>query len=438
MCDFKNQKLVSKKKKKNKVTPSFRNCAPRQKNRPMNNAITSSSNNVENGERATPPEIIQQANTIATNAIPTASAKKYAEHYDIFQNYLKNHGGIRPATETTVIGFYGWLCEPIDTEEGGKRERYAVSSRSAIISALKTMLFAKEFDKSLPCWATVNNLISDAMKKHEPKQAEVIEEIDLLRYFQETPNKDKDLVRKTAVSLAIACGARITSIYKLQDADVVRRSDGGYSINLMHVKQVEAVLDKSKELSPNGADKSPYHPSQYIDLYRTLRADLEKKVSETPDAFFLQVRDGKMVNMRVGQRNLADFYKEIATYLGLANPERYTSHGIKRFAATNAIDKGAPLMAVQQLLGHKNPQTVQRYYASSVTSKRNASDYAAGSRSAASAARRRRPQRFRRQARSLRRQRHRRRKISKHSMARLVVLHSSAASRSTAQQSSTL
>jgi integrase len=313
--------------------------------------------------RATPPETIAQAQQVRRDVIPSASSVKYNSHYELYRKYLLEHGGSREPSDDNVLGFYSWMGQPVN----GK-PRYAASTRGSVSSALKTMLFANHaFSKTSLCWTTIEKIQSDVMKKHVPKKAETHEVANVETYFKNAPSTDQHLVCKAAVSLGIACGTRGHALYELQQEDVVRKADGGYTIKFNHEKQVTAHVDRVKELSPHDADKSITHPTQWLDAYLQVRGH-----GEGP--FFMQLRNGKLYNERVGQKTIAGHMRTIAEWLNVPEPEKFTGHGTKRFAASSAVSAGMTGPQMQAHFGWKSAATAQIYNNSDVSTKRKATD----------------------------------------------------------------
>jgi len=53
--------------------------------------------------------------------------------------------------------------------------------------------------------------------------------------------------------------------------------------------------------------------------------------------------------------------RRVARAAGVAHAEQLSPHSIRHTTATHALDAGAPLHAVQDLLGHADPRTTRRY-----------------------------------------------------------------------------
>jgi len=327
-------------------------------------------------DRATPPDVLEQAEKLRFDAIPTASRDKYEAHYKLFGKYLSEHGGDRNATNDNMLGFLGWMSEKVN----GKA-RYAASSRNSIISALKTMLFAREqFPTDSLCWSTTQQHTADALKSHIPKQSKVLSEGQVTQYFEQAPSTDAHLCRKVIASVVIAGGLRVDSFYHAMLSDIERKDDGGYRIIVTHLKQVQKVDDRVLEFSPHQDGMPITHPSQWLDLYLPIR-----KANTSMTAFMLQVRNNKVVAMRVGENTMRSVWSTIAEFVGATDPRLYTGHGMKRYSVGLAVDRGFSGPQLQAQFKWRSSATAMRYIEGNVSTKRKQTDLLMGVTPASSA-----------------------------------------------------
>lgn len=90
-----------------------------------------------------------------------------------------------------------------------------------------------------------------------------------------------------------------------------------------------------------------------LQTYLSRRAELVS--GETPQgALFLNYRGG-----RLSTRSLRRLFKDYLVRAGLDTS--ITPHGLRHSYATHLLDSGADLRAIQELLGHANLATTQRY-----------------------------------------------------------------------------
>ena len=76
----------------------------------------------------------------------------------------------------------------------------------------------------------------------------------------------------------------------------------------------------------------------------------------------------------LGHNTTAKTGIRIATALGLANPELYTGHTIRRTCATICAERGLQLAAIKQITGHKSDMVAQRYIDHSLNMKQGGAD----------------------------------------------------------------
>jgi integrase len=66
--------------------------------------------------------------------------------------------------------------------------------------------------------------------------------------------------------------------------------------------------------------------------------------------------------------------KRIATILGLANPERYTGHCLRRTVSTLCADAGLTIPQMKAVTGHRSEPVLQGYIDNSLLMKRKATE----------------------------------------------------------------
>ncbi|MGM0556760.1 MAG: tyrosine recombinase XerC [Myxococcota bacterium] len=146
-------------------------------------------------------------------------------------------------------------------------------------------------------------------------------------------------VRDMAIwEMGYGCGLRASELVGL-NLDDIDREEGWL--------QVRGKGDKERRV-PLGrkADRA---------LERYLHRRLELVSEQTKDkALFLNYQGG-----RLSSRSLRRLFKEHLTRAGLDTS--ITPHGLRHSYATHLLDSGADLRGIQELLGHSNLSTTQRY-----------------------------------------------------------------------------
>ena len=82
-------------------------------------------------------------------------------------------------------------------------------------------------------------------------------------------------------------------------------------------------------------------------------------------------KQGKLVaaKQKVGKNTIAEYGKDIAKYLQLPEPEKYTGHFIRRTVTTLAAESGLTVQLIKCLTVHKSDAVVQGYIDNSTAMK---------------------------------------------------------------------
>ena len=180
-----------------------------------------------------------------------------------------------------------------------------------------------------------------ALKLREPRlparipKALSVEEVELLRDACES------LLEHALTEFFFATGCRVSEIHQLDriDLDWVRRS--------------AVVLGKgSKEREVYFGAKAALWLKRYLDSR-----------SDSCLALFVTKRrrrqkDGALQHQRLSTSQMQRIFKKVAERCGL---EEVTPHVLRHTLATLLLNQGAPIAAVQSILGHASPNTTQLY-----------------------------------------------------------------------------
>jgi hypothetical protein len=86
--------------------------------------------------------------------------------------------------------------------------------------------------------------------------------------------------------------------------------------------------------------------------------------------FFVGYRLGKCIAHPVGINTIGGAPKQIATFLGLKNPEEYTGHAFRRSSATLLAESGADTSILKRLGGWKSTNVAEGYVDESIQNKK--------------------------------------------------------------------
>jgi integrase/recombinase XerC len=120
---------------------------------------------------------------------------------------------------------------------------------------------------------------------------------------------------------------------------------------------LDAAAGALKVLGKGGKERwVPIGPKalESIDAYRQmLRAQAGTGVAADGPLFL------NLQGRRLSSRSIARILKQIATACGILTP--VSPHTLRHTFATHMLDAGADLRSVQELLGHQNLSTTQKY-----------------------------------------------------------------------------
>lgn len=219
-------------------------------------------------------------------------------------------------------------------EQGEKYRRSTVLRR---LGALKSFLRFLHREGVLSC--NVGKLLR-LPSLGEP-DAEPLTEKETAKFLDGLPNdrlRDKRL--KAAAELLYGTGLRISEVVALNRSDIdVRKA----------LVRVPPVVDRARDVAIGKSCQRAVD-----DYVRALPRHLREG-----DGPLLFNRDGQRVSIRTLQRDLRAAAEQA---LG-DRAEAATPHGLRHACASHLALRGAPLQALQKLLGHKTLLTTQRYAA---------------------------------------------------------------------------
>lgn len=186
--------------------------------------------------------------------------------------------------------------------------------------------------------AAVFNLRSPRLKKPLPKaltQEDTLRAVDGLRELHPEPwiaKRDWALL-----TLIYGCGLRMSEALSLSRHDVDTARDGLRIRGKGRKERIVPLLPEVRATLEDYLRASPYHSS-----------------GEGSTPLFLGAR-GRELSATVFQRQI----QRLRAYLGL--PDSVTPHAFRHSFATHLLAGGGDLRAIQELLGHENLSTTQRY-----------------------------------------------------------------------------
>lgn len=237
--------------------------------------------------------------TIRLELLPEKSRTVYFTEYDRFVSWRAEQDS-KVVDEDYVSRYFEHLST-----------MFQPSSLWAKFSMLRaTLIFKESIDISK--FYKLKKFLKEKNEGFERKKSKVFTEEEIRKFMQEAPDK-KYLIHKLVTIMGLLGACRRDEIYRMKYSDMEENEKN------VIVRVTEARTKKSRVFVIEHA---------YFDLYKKYVA-LRPRNASRPN-FFLKYVDGKIHNHVVGLQKIGTFPKEIATWLKLSEPNKYTGHSFRR------------------------------------------------------------------------------------------------------------
>ena len=254
----------------------------------------------------------------------------YVHDMEDFVDFIKNHEGEEPTLDdiikTDIHTVRSWLSMR-------KNEDYAASSSARSLSGIKS------FYKFI--YQVTNQANHAVLAMRSPKKAQVIPKAlsfkDVMLAINSSPEFEKNdwlaIRDKALLMLIYACGLRISEALAICKKDL----NSDYLV-------IKGKGNKERIVSMLGEAISAIN--QYLEL-------LPFQIDNAEPIF--RGEKGHVLSTGVFSRQLIKLRRSI----GL--PEHTSAHAFRHSFATHLLENGADLRSIQELLGHSDLSTTQRY-----------------------------------------------------------------------------
>ena len=192
---------------------------------------------------------------------------------------------------------------------------------------------------------------------------------EILRFLASAPSNNRFwTIRKVVISLAYLGGNRLCELRHSTQSSLERCAEG-YIFNFTPAKQ-RGHVRTSKFLIPRGKTSAGVCFATLIDNYReALNYDNVPLLPSSPFLYTGRPASGskpsKFINSPVGENSLRKFGVDMATFLELPHPQKYTGHCFRRSAATQLAATGASEQQMKDKFGWKDGAMCNEYIATS-------------------------------------------------------------------------
>jgi integrase len=260
-------------------------------------------------ENLTPPEVVEKAAKVCENLLPSMSKERYEHAYNQFMDWrLKNK--VNSFSEKILVAYFGDLSA-----------KYKSSTLWSIYSMLRGTLIAKH-DVNIAAYYKLKALLKKESVNYVAKKANVLTNDDIKTFIETAPN-ELYLLTKTALIFGVCGCMRKGELYNVKLADVK-------DVNSALI--VDVPCTKTKKPRKFVITDNFYSIcKEYINLRPLGMTDENQK-------FFINYQKGKCTRQDVGINKFGKLVQDIAKFLKLPHPEKYTGHTYRRASATIVAD----------------------------------------------------------------------------------------------------
>lgn len=230
-------------------------------------------------------------------------------------------GGITPLM---IRGYLGWLHR--------KNQKSSIARKLSTLRSFFKFLVRKGVVDANP----VEGILTPKQDRHLPEYLSV----DAVFRLLDSIEADTVLqARNRAIFETLySCGIRVSELSGLSLDDL---EPEGATVRVFGKGAKERVVPIGRKA---------------LEAIQAYRAALqEAAVPQPPDGALFLNRDGG----RLSARSVARILKRLVTACGIMTP--VSPHTLRHTFATHMLDSGADLRSVQELLGHRNLSTTQKY-----------------------------------------------------------------------------
>jgi len=198
--------------------------------------------------------------------------------------------------------------------------------------------------------------------KKEIVKAKVFTSNEVQQFLSDFPNKGKPLMLKVIIILGLFGCLRVNAELKKIEYDDVKKIEKGYLVYFTPAKT--RTKNSTKKMFHIPKINQEFCPAKIIDIYISrIRPGNSNQFIKN-----FNVKGNCYVN-QTGKDNLRKSTVEIAKLLNLVEPEKYTTHSIRRTSATLYVESGANPLQLKIFGRWKSLQVAEGYVENSLSYK---------------------------------------------------------------------
>lgn len=301
---------------------------------------------MDSSDEDLPEAIIEAAGRANSDLLPDKSKDRYQKQYQHFESWC-NEKKVKSLREEVFLAYFAELSKVM--KPNTLWSRYSMIKS---VAKIKQNLDISKFYK-------VTSFLKKKNIGFRPQKAAVFTKEDISKFMSTAPDEIYLMVKvATIFGLAGACRRA-----ELSQITIDNIEDKG---NLVVIK----ITDSKNHSARSFVISEEVNNGKFLQLYRKY-ANLRPLSVTSHRRFFIKYSNGKCTVQCVGINTFGKIPSEIAAYLRLPNPERYTGHSFRRSSATFLADTGEEITNIKRLGGWKSTSVAEGYIEESEKQREN-------------------------------------------------------------------
>ncbi|KAJ8665302.1 hypothetical protein QAD02_006964 [Eretmocerus hayati] len=263
-------------------------------------------------KQTVPAHIAAEAKEAKLETLPPVSRAKYLKQYEAYKTWCISEKTPYLDEESLLV-----YLRKLTNED-----KHVATTIKSHVSMIKACI--KAYDGvDIGHYQNVNAYLKNQSKKHKPKKARILTTQQLHAFCTLAPDDEYFLIKVILIVGVIGCCRKSELVYLLMSYVTVTNSS--------------IVIDIPSEVTKNLMKNTFSIVGPFFTIVKRY-LDARKHIKH--ERFFLTYRDGNFINLACGEKTIGGVPKAVAEFLGLPEPERYTSHSIRRSSATVYAESG--------------------------------------------------------------------------------------------------
>lgn len=296
---------------------------------------------------STPPELVAIAQDTTEKLLPKKSFERYLVTYKNFITWRDEHN-TTSFSENVMMAYFSYLR---NSKNFKPNTMWAYFSMISKVIQIKHNVNIQNYSKLIA-------FIKKENVGYMPKKSKILEEEHIFRYLADAPDNEH-LHRKLILALGISGGLRRQEIHNIKLKNVVPKGEKCVIVQIPDTKG-----NISKSFAMTGA---------LYDVYEKFM-EIRKRTHATSDKLLIHYANGQCKNQNIGIHTVGKIPQIVATFLGLEDPQLYTSHCLRRSGTSVLANSGADMDTIQRYGAWKSKNIAETYVVESVENKKRLSD----------------------------------------------------------------